>query len=60
MECEANVKRIQASNHMSKELIEVSFFAIQAIFPFTDTNFTESKFVKEPLNEQKQSPENQY
>ena len=44
----SNVKRIQASNHMLKEPIEVSFFAIQANFPFTDTNFTKAKFDKTP------------
>ena len=50
LKCEANVKQIQASNHMLKEPIEVSFFAIQVNFPFTDTNFTEAKFDKDPLN----------
>ena len=48
----SNVKRIQASifnNYMLKEPIEVSLFAIQANFPFTDTNFTEAKFVKDPF-----------
>ena len=48
-----NVKRIQASNftnYLLKEPIEVSFFADQAYFPFTDTNFTETKLDKDPLN----------
>ena len=35
---------------MFKELIEVSFFAIQANFRFTDRYFTEAKFDKDPLN----------
>ena len=35
---------------MLKEPIEVSLLAIQANFPFTDTNFTEAKFDKDPLN----------
>ena len=35
---------------MLKEPIKVSFFAIQANFPFTDTNFTAAKFDKDPLN----------
>ena len=35
---------------MLKGLIEVSFFAIQANFHFTDTNFTKAKFGKDPLN----------
>ena len=35
---------------MLKEPIEVSFFAIQVNFAFTDTNFTEAKFDKDPLN----------
>ena len=35
---------------MIKEQIKVSFFAIQANFCFTDTNFTEGKFDKDPLN----------
>ena len=39
---------------MLKELIEVSFFAIQAKFRFTDTSFTEAKFDKDPLNKEKQ------
>ena len=39
---------------MLKELIEVSFFAIQAKFRFSDTNFTEAKFDKDPLNKEKQ------
>ena len=34
---------------MLKEPTEVSFFAIQANFPFLDTNFTEAKFDKDPL-----------
>ena len=38
---------------MLKELIEVSFFAIQAHFRFTDTNLTEAKFDKGPLNKKK-------
>ena len=38
---------------MLKELIEVSFFAIQANFRFTDTNFTEAKFDNGPLNKKK-------
>ena len=37
-----------------KELIEVSFFAIQRKFRSTDTNFTEAKFDKDPLNKKKQ------
>ena len=52
-----NVKRIKASNfnnYLLKEPIEVSFFADQAYFPFTDTNFTEAKLDKDPLNWQKQ------
>ena len=39
---------------MLKEPIEISFFAIQANFPFTDTNSTEAKFGKDPFNQQKQ------
>ena len=35
---------------MLKEPIEVSFFAIQVNFGFTDTTFTEAKFDKDPLN----------
>ena len=35
---------------MLKEPFEVSFFAIQANLCFTDTNFTEAKFDKDPLN----------
>ena len=35
---------------MLKEQLEVSFFAIQANFRFTDTYFTEAKFHKDPLN----------
>ena len=34
---------------MLKEPIEVSFFAIQANFRFTDMNLTEAKFDKDPL-----------
>ena len=45
---------------MLKWPIEVNFFAIQANFPFINTNFTEAKFDKDPLNQQKQFPENQY
>ena len=33
---------------MIKEEIKVSFFAIQAKFCLTDTNFAEGKFDKEP------------
>ena len=33
---------------MLKEPIEMSFFAIQANFPFTDTNSTEAKSGKIP------------
>ena len=40
---------------MPKKPTEVSFFEIQANFSFTDTNFTEAKFDKDPLNYQKQS-----
>ena len=36
------------NNYMLKELIEVSFFAIQVNFCFTDTNFTEAQFDKDP------------
>ena len=39
---------------MLQELIEVSFFAIQAKFHFTETNFTEAKFDKDPLYNKKQ------
>ena len=35
---------------MLKEPIKVSFFAIQANFPFTNRNFTEAKFDNDPLN----------
>ena len=53
-----NVKRTETStifnDYLLKELIAVSFFAIQAKFPFTDTNFTEAKFDKDPLNKEKQ------
>ena len=34
---------------MLKEQIQVSFFTIQAIFCFTDTNFNEAKFEKDSL-----------
>ena len=33
---------------MLKELIEVTFFAIQVNFCFTDTDFTEAQFDKGP------------
>ena len=33
-----------------KEPIEVSFFADQVKFAFTDSNSTEAKFDKDPLN----------
>ena len=35
---------------MLKEPVEVSFFAIQANFHFTDMNFTDAKFDKDALN----------
>ena len=35
---------------MLKEPIEVSFFAVQANLPFTDRNFTETKFDKDHFN----------
>ena len=35
---------------MLKELIEVSFFAIQANFCFTDTDFAKAKLDKDLLN----------
>ena len=40
---------------MLKELIEVSFFAIQANFRFTDTDLAKAKLDKDLLNQQKQS-----
>ena len=36
-------------NYMLSEPVEVSFFAIKTNFCFTDTNFTEAKFDKDPL-----------
>ena len=39
---------------MLNEPVEVSFFAIKANICFTDTNFTEARFDKDPLNWQKQ------
>ena len=54
VECEANMKQIQAGNFinncMLKEPTEMRYFAIQANFHFTDTNFTEVKLDKDPLN----------
>ena len=35
---------------MLKETIEGNSFVIQANFYFTDMNFTEAKFGKDPLN----------
>ena len=35
---------------MLNEPVEVSFFAIKANICFTDTNFTEARFDKDPLN----------
>ena len=35
---------------MSNEPVELSFFAIKANFCFTDTNFTDMKYDKDPLN----------
>ena len=46
---------------MPKKPIEVSFFEIQANFSFTDTNFTEAKFDKDPFKvSETVSSENQY
>ena len=35
---------------MLHEPVEVNFFATKANFHFNDTNFTEAKFDKDPLN----------
>ena len=50
VKCEANLSKQICNDYMLKGLIEVSFFAIQANFYFTDTNFTKAKFCKDPLN----------
>ena len=49
-ECEANWSKQIFNNYTFKELIEVSFFAIQANFHFNGTNFTEAKFYNDSLN----------
>ena len=46
--CKGNWSKQTFNNYMLKELIEVSFFAIQVNFCFTDTNFTEAQFDKDP------------
>ena len=53
-ECEANWNKQIFNDYMLQELIEVSFFAIQAKFHFTETNFTEAKFDKDPSYNKKQ------
>ena len=46
----SELKQVNFNDYMLKEQLEVSFFAIQANFRFTDTYFTEAKFDKDPLN----------